>query len=161
MREANWALAIAVRALVPKGRACARESLRFTPKGESNEDLAKNKDGRVVCAGDAPAPDRGRSAGTTATFRDDFSGGIDPDFWTVVSNQPLFTIDESGDGVFLNKPFGGNGWGHWDYVFLCFTGEVTGDFTASIDFNASTSSSPMSAATPSPSSPSSAVRSTL
>ena len=68
-------------------------------------------------------------------FTDEFTGGIDLDNWRVYSNQPLFTIDDSADNVLMSKPFGGNGWGHWDFVFLCFEGEVTGNFTASIDFS--------------------------
>jgi len=69
-------------------------------------------------------------------FEDNFAGGIDPDFWAVVSNQPLFTVDTLGEGAVLSKTSGGNGWGHWDYVFLCFAGEIAGDFTASVDFSA-------------------------
>jgi hypothetical protein len=69
-------------------------------------------------------------------FEDNFDLGIDPDVWSIVSNQPLFTVDNSGGAVLMSKPYGGNGWGHWDYVFLCFAGELTGNFTASVDFSA-------------------------
>jgi hypothetical protein len=76
-------------------------------------------------------------AGTSsgAEFTDDFSNGIDPDHWTLLSNQPLFTCDDSGGDIYFSKPYGGNGPGYWDYIWLCLAREVVGDFDVSVEFS--------------------------
>jgi len=76
-----------------------------------------------------------RAAQPQGAYFDDFEDGIDPGFWRVYSNQPMFTVDVDGGTVHISKPVGGNGWGHWDFSFLCFEGELAGDFDASVYFS--------------------------
>ncbi len=72
------------------------------------------------------------AAAAAGTYTDDFSGGIDPAYWEVGTNQPLYQIDGSGGEVRISKPVGG------DYSFqyggLDFRGELQGDFDVSVSY---------------------------
>jgi hypothetical protein len=70
-----------------------------------------------------------------AEYNDDFDDGFEPDLWRLISNQPLFTCDDTGGDVFFSKPYGGNGPGYWDYIWLCLARDVVGDFDVSIQFS--------------------------
>jgi hypothetical protein len=71
----------------------------------------------------------------TVNYSDDFSDGIDPEHWTLVSNQPLYTCDDSGGDVLLKKPEGGGGWGQNDFFKVCFSPNIIGDFDISVDYS--------------------------
>lgn len=74
------------------------------------------------------------AAGTSVAveFTDDFSYGINPHHWTLFTNQPLFTCDDSGGDVFFSKPYGGAG--GWEAIWLCLSSDIVGDFDVSVDF---------------------------
>ena len=50
----------------------------------------------------------------------------------MLSNQPLFTCDDTGGDIFFSKGYGGNG---VDYVWLCFRSGLVGDFDARVEFS--------------------------
>jgi hypothetical protein len=66
-------------------------------------------------------------------YNDDFANGIDPRYWTVVSNQPLFTIDDSNGDVQISKPDGGPD--EYQYQRVCLNHEFRGDFDARVEFS--------------------------
>ena len=68
-------------------------------------------------------------------YNDDFANRIDPEHWTLVSNQPLYSCDESGGDLLLNKPEGGGGWARREFMKLCFSPDLLGDFDVSVDFS--------------------------
>jgi hypothetical protein len=71
-------------------------------------------------------------AAAAVTFTDDFTGGIDPYYWEVGTNQPLYQIDGAGGEVRISKPVGG------EYVFqyggLNFRSDLQGDFDVSVSY---------------------------
>jgi len=67
-------------------------------------------------------------------YQDDFADGIDPEHWTVVSNDHGFTCDDTGGDVFISHPEDGLGWGDGGYMQLCYAYDLVGDFDVSIDF---------------------------
>jgi len=70
-----------------------------------------------------------------ATYTDDFSNGLDPEHWILVSNQVLYTCAANGEDVLLSKPQGGGGWGQCDFVKLCFSPVPLGNWDVSVDFS--------------------------
>ena len=66
-------------------------------------------------------------------FNDDFATGIDPLHWTLVSNQPLFTVDDGDGDIHFSKPDGGEGTGI-DQIQLCSAHQPIGDFDVAVDF---------------------------
>jgi hypothetical protein len=69
------------------------------------------------------------------TFPDDFGDGIDPEHWTIWTNQPNFVVDDSGGDVHFSNPYGGIGWGYFHDISLAFNGRLSGDFDVSIRFD--------------------------
>jgi len=65
------------------------------------------------------------------TFTDDFSSGVDPQYWTVLGHTNLYTLDDSMGDVRVSKPVGG------EYIFqslgLTFRSKLRGDFDVSVD----------------------------
>ncbi len=65
------------------------------------------------------------------TFTDDFSSGVDPQYWTVVGHTNLYTLDDSMGELRISKPVGG------EYIFqslgLTFRSKLRGDFDVSVD----------------------------
>jgi len=65
------------------------------------------------------------------TFIDDFSSGVDPQYWTVLGHTNLYTLDDSMGDVRISKPVGG------EYIFqslgLTFRSRLRGDFDVSVD----------------------------
>ena len=71
-------------------------------------------------------------------FTDNLCQGIDPAYWVIQSNQPLYTLEATTEGVRLSKPAGG------DYSFQHVTLQsrlvAQGDFDLRVDYtNASIS----------------------
>jgi hypothetical protein len=64
---------------------------------------------------------------------DDFSAGVQPERWTVVSNQPLYTWDDSGGDILFAKPVGGSG--GLDLIALSLERIAIGDFDLRVDFS--------------------------
>jgi hypothetical protein len=71
---------------------------------------------------------------TAVDFTDDFAGGVDPFYWTIESNQALFTMDDTAGRLCFSKPTGGSG-NEYDYIQVSFSCEVIGDFDVSIEFS--------------------------
>jgi hypothetical protein len=69
-----------------------------------------------------------------AEYNDDFATGIDSLHWTLVSNQPLFTVDDGDGNINFSKPVGGEGTGI-DQIQLCSAHLPLGDFDVSVDFS--------------------------
>jgi len=67
-------------------------------------------------------------------WSDDFSGGIDPQYWSVWIGHPNFVVDDSGGDVHISNPIGGRGWGYFDDAGLCFEGHLSGNFNVRIGF---------------------------
>ncbi|RPH63786.1 MAG: hypothetical protein EHM89_03195 [Acidobacteria bacterium] len=65
-------------------------------------------------------------------FEDDFDSGVDPCAWDLVSNQPLYTMDDSNGDVRFAKPTGGTS--SFQAISLDFLGTIQGDFDISVDF---------------------------
>lgn len=66
-------------------------------------------------------------------FTDGFASGVEPQAWSVLSNQPLFTLDDSSGDVLLTKPAGGSG--GLDVVVLRLERVAFGDFDVQVDFS--------------------------
>jgi len=66
------------------------------------------------------------------SYSDAFTTGIDTLHWTVSTDQPLYTVDDSNGDVRFAKPIGGSG---FQYIRLDFRCTFTGDFDASVDFS--------------------------
>ena len=75
---------------------------------------------------------RAVGAARAASFADDFAGGLDRFYWRVETNQPLYTVDDTGGQVRLAKPTGG-GTG-FQYIQLRYRGILEGDFDVSVAF---------------------------
>lgn len=73
------------------------------------------------------------SASNADLFTDDFATGVDSQAWTIVSNQLLFTWDDSGGDVLLSKPTGGSG--GLDVIALRLERVAFGDFDLQVDFS--------------------------
>jgi hypothetical protein len=88
--------------------------------------------GLLACVGAAPA--------LAGVFSDDFSGGIDPTYWSISQTTPgLYTVDDTlGDVRFALS--GTNPGGlqtvelHLNLDALSPTGKISGDFAAQVDF---------------------------
>jgi hypothetical protein len=68
-----------------------------------------------------------------AEFTDDFANGIDFGRWSIESNQPLFSYDDTGGDIFFSKPAGGTD-EPTDFMELCLNYELLGDFVVSVEF---------------------------
>jgi hypothetical protein len=66
------------------------------------------------------------------TFTDDFANGIDPLYWEVVTDQPLYVVDGAAGEVRISKPLGGEY--RFQYAGLNFLSDLTGDFDVSVAF---------------------------
>jgi hypothetical protein len=66
------------------------------------------------------------------TYTDDFSGGIDPLYWEVLTDQPLYVVDAAGGEVRISKPVGGEY--AFQYAGLNFLSDLTGDFDVSVAY---------------------------
>lgn len=73
------------------------------------------------------------TAGRAAVFTDDFALGVKPQTWSILSNQPLFTWDDSAGDVLLTKPIGGSG--GLDFIALRLERVAYGDFDLQVDFS--------------------------
>jgi hypothetical protein len=62
----------------------------------------------------------------------DFSEGINPSYWTVTTNQPLYQVDATQGDVRLSKPYDNNH--SFQYVSLNFKQEVHGDFDVQVTY---------------------------
>jgi hypothetical protein len=69
---------------------------------------------------------------TAVEYNDNFANGLDETHWKFVSNQPLFTIDDSGGDIHISKPEGGDGIDE-DYGQICFMRDLLGDFDIGFD----------------------------
>lgn len=65
-------------------------------------------------------------------FSDDFTSGINPTYWTVRSNQPLYVVDATHGDVRFSKPVGGSY--SFQSVELWCSLTAQGDFDARVDF---------------------------
>ncbi len=69
------------------------------------------------------------------TFTDGFEEGIRPEFWSFWAIQPEFVVDDSQGYVELSNPYGGDGWGTFEDIGICFKGRLHGDFDVSVEFS--------------------------
>jgi hypothetical protein len=67
-----------------------------------------------------------------ATFTDDFAAGLEPFYWRLETNQPLYTVDDTAGQIRLAKPSGGDT--GFQYVQLRYRGRLEGDFDVSVAF---------------------------
>ncbi len=65
-------------------------------------------------------------------FNDHLCQGIDPASWIVQSNQPLYSVDETTEGVRFRKPVGGDH--SFQYVMLQSLLVAQGDFEVCVDY---------------------------
>jgi hypothetical protein len=65
-------------------------------------------------------------------FNDDLRHGIDPACWNIQSNQPLYTVAGTTEGVLLSKPAGGSY--TFQYVALHWRAVAQGDFDVRAHF---------------------------
>ncbi|NIO28665.1 MAG: hypothetical protein GTO29_08940 [Candidatus Latescibacteria bacterium] len=72
------------------------------------------------------------SPSSAAKFIDFFTTGLDTMYWEITSNQPLYTVDDSGGDIRISKPAGGNY--EFQAAHIRFRPEVHGDFDVSVDF---------------------------
>lgn len=70
--------------------------------------------------------------GRAAALSDDFSGGVNPQNWLLVSNTPLYAVDASQGDVRLSKPEGGGL--TFKYVGLEWKHELRGNFDVQVGF---------------------------
>lgn len=77
---------------------------------------------------------------SAGTFSDDFSTGLDPDFWTISKTTPaLYSVDASGGKVAMAKT-AVNSPGGFQAVTAVLAlanlgGNITGDFSTQVDFD--------------------------
>ncbi len=65
-------------------------------------------------------------------FCDDFSGGVNPNLWAPIGNDPLYSITDTDGEIRFSRPAGGDY--KFNYVGLAFEREVLGDFDVSVEF---------------------------
>jgi hypothetical protein len=66
------------------------------------------------------------------TFSDDFSMGINPGLWLIQSNQPLYSVETTGEQVRFIKPGGGTN--TLQFIGLYSQEQALGDFDVHVDF---------------------------
>ncbi len=67
-----------------------------------------------------------------ATFSDNFAAGLDRFNWRLETNQPLYTLDDSGGQLRLSKPTGG-GTG-FQYMQVVYRGSLQGNFDVTVAY---------------------------
>jgi hypothetical protein len=65
-------------------------------------------------------------------FTDDFSAGLNADYWLIETNQPLYSVDTAQGGVSFTKPVTSNS--GFQYAKLTSRLVASGDFDAQVDF---------------------------
>lgn len=73
----------------------------------------------------------GTGAGAVV-FTDAFTSGINGAHWNVISNQPLYTVNDSYGDIRFSRPGGGSQ--GFQYIGLDFLHDVSGNFDVSIRF---------------------------